>query len=150
MCQASGAGVTHFAAGVLSSSRCFDVGAGVGVGFWHVPVLGYGLAASRCVAQAPGGEVRSVIGCSRPKILGYSGQGSARRRDNALAAWSLGGWHPLPLVFDGCGWILIFCLAQSLQCDQGGFVPRVCNARVSFTSCCLLHWCWCETVFLHP
>lgn len=35
-----------------------------------MPVLGYGLATSRCVAQAPGGEVGSVTGCTRPKILG--------------------------------------------------------------------------------
>lgn len=68
-----------------------------------MPVLGYGLATSRCVAQAPGGQVGSVTGCTRPKILADSGQGSAWMRDGALAAWSLRGWHPLPLACNGCG-----------------------------------------------
>lgn len=145
ICQAADAGVKHFAAGVLWSSRCFDVG----VGFWHVPVLSCGLATSRCVAQAPGGLVGSVTGYTHPKILGDSGQESARRRDNVLAAWNLGGWHPLPVVCDGCGRILVFCLAQSPWCEQWGFIPGVCNARVSFTPHCLFHRCWCETGFLH-
>lgn len=140
VCQASGAGVTRFAAGVLLSSRCFDVGAGVGGGFWHVPVLGCGLATSRCVAQAPGGELGSVTRCTQNSGREDSGQGSTWRRDNALDVWSLEGWHPLPLVCCGCvgswsfAWHKVFGVNSGVWSQGSGrlmaFTPRCIGAGV--------------------
>lgn len=146
MWQASGAGVTRFAAGVLWSSRCFDVG----VGFWHVPVFGYGLATGRCVAQEPGGEVGSVTGCTRPKILGgrvpvrgLPGGGTMPLLRGALRVGTHCHWCAMAVVRS---WSFAWHKVSSVN---SGVSSLGSAALMAFMPRCLLHWCRCETLLLH-